>query len=84
MALVMSIVYAGRALPIGWLVVEGNKGHLSEKLHLQLLEQVHSLVPQDVEVVFLGDGEFDGTWLQETIRNSVGIGSCVPLKTASI
>ncbi len=67
MALVMSLVYAGRALPIGRLVVSGNKGHLSEELHLQLLEQVHALVPNGFKVVFLGDGEFDETWLQESV-----------------
>ena len=69
MALVVSLVYAGRALPIGWLVVKGKKGHLSEDVHLQLLEQVQLLLPQGVKVVFLGDGEFDGTRLQERMRD---------------
>src|SRR5690348_13877649 len=68
MALVMSVVYAGRSLPIAWLVVEGNKGHLGQDLHLQLVNQVRGLIPEGVRVVFLGDGEFDGTWLQSTVR----------------
>ncbi|HEX2910812.1 MAG TPA: transposase [Chloroflexia bacterium] len=68
MALVVNLVYAGRSLPISWLVVKGPKGHLSEDIHLQLLEQVQELVPQGVKVVFVGDGEFDGTRLQERMR----------------
>ena len=68
MALVISLVYAGRALPVGWLVVIGKKGHLSQDLHLQLVEQVQALLPQSAKVTLLGDGEFDGTWLQQTLR----------------
>jgi hypothetical protein len=68
MALVMSLVYAGRALPIAWLVVEGQKGHLGQDLHLQLVEMVQALLPSEAKVTLLGDGEFDGTFLQETVR----------------
>lgn len=60
MALVISVLYRGRALPVGWLVVKAKKGHLAETLHIRLLKQVHSLVPATSRVVFLGDGEFDG------------------------
>ncbi len=62
-ALVASVVYAGRALPIVWLVVKGKKGHLSQDRHLELLEMVQQLVGQASRVVVLGDGEFDGTRL---------------------
>ena len=60
MALVLSVVYRGRALPLGWLVVKAKKGHLAETLHIKLVKQVHSLLPVGSQVVFLGDGEFDG------------------------
>jgi hypothetical protein len=60
MALVISVVYQGRALPLGWLVIKAKKGHLAQSLHIRLLKQVHSLVPVGSQVVFLGDGEFDG------------------------
>ena len=66
-ALVISVVYGRRALPLGWLVVEGGKGHLSEDSHLALLEQVAELVPPEATVVFLGDGEFDGVRLQTKV-----------------
>jgi Transposase DDE domain len=60
MALVISVVYRGRALPLAWLVVKAKKGHLKEALHIRLLKQVQPLLPATSRVVFLGDGEFDG------------------------
>jgi hypothetical protein len=60
MALLINVVYQGRALPIGWLVIRSKKGHLAEKYHIALLKQVKPLVPTGSQVVFLGDGEFDG------------------------
>lgn len=60
LALVISVVYAGRALPLGWLVVKAKKGHLAQSLHIRLLKQVYPLVPTTAQVIFLGDGEFDG------------------------
>lgn len=63
-ALVVSLVYKGRALPIAWIVVEGRKGHFAEATHRHLLEQVQALVPAEASVIVLGDGEFDGPGLQ--------------------
>ena len=60
MALLINVVYKGRALPIGWLVIKSKKGHMAEKYHIALLKQVKPLVPEGSQVVFLGDGEFDG------------------------
>jgi len=67
LTLMVSVVYKKRALPIAWIVVKGSKGHFPEETHVALLEQVQALVPEDVDVVFLGDGEFDGTTLQATL-----------------
>jgi hypothetical protein len=66
-ALMMHVVYKGRALPVAWLVRQGKKGHFPESLHIALIEQVQELIPEGVPVVLLGDGEFDGTNLQQTI-----------------
>lgn len=66
-ALMVHVVYKGRALPIGWLVRQGPKGHFSEALHLELVEHVQDVIPLGAQVVFLGDGEFDGTELQRTV-----------------
>lgn len=60
LALVISLVYKGRALPLGWLVVKAEKGHLAQALHIKLLKQVYPLIPKGTAVAFLGDGEFDG------------------------
>ena len=67
--LMVSVVYKGRALPIAWTVVKGNKGHLPEEAHIELVEQVKRLVPEKAEVVFLGDGEFDGINLQKIVTD---------------
>ncbi|MBN1933553.1 MAG: hypothetical protein JW934_02750 [Anaerolineae bacterium] len=69
LTLMVSLVYRGRALPLAWTVVKGNKGHLAEKTHLDLIKQVYSVVPDDSTVVFLGDGEFDGIELQATLQD---------------
>lgn len=68
MCLLVSVVYQGRALPIGWLVFRGTKGHCTEARHLEVLAQVQPLIPSGATVVVLGDGEFDGvTWLQTLV-----------------
>src|SRR5512137_662243 len=58
LALVVSVLYAHRALPVAWLVVKGVKGHFPEKTHISLLEAVMELLPLEVTATFLGDGEF--------------------------
>lgn len=67
MALVVSVLYKKRALPLGWIVVTGEKGHLPDATHQQLLEQVAARLPQGREVIFLGDGEFDGIGLLSAV-----------------
>jgi hypothetical protein len=62
--LVVSLIYARRALPIAWLVIEGTKGHFPAETHVALLREVKALVPEAAPVVFLGDGEFDSPELQ--------------------
>ena len=78
-ALVVSLVYQGRALPIAWLVVAGRKGHFPEDTHVQVVQQVQTLVPPDATVIFLGDGEFDGPGLQACLS---GIGWSYVCRTA--
>jgi hypothetical protein len=68
-ALMLHVVSKGRALPLAWLVRQGKKGHFPEALHIALVKQVHKLLPLGVQVVLLGDGEFDGTTLQHTIQD---------------
>jgi hypothetical protein len=69
-ALMIHVVYKGRALPLAWLVRPGKKGHFPEDWHIALVEQVQELLPAGAEVVLLGDGEFDGTDLQRTLEEA--------------
>lgn len=67
--LMISLIYGQRALPITWLVVKGCKGHLAERLHLDLLSQLQAILPEDCQAIFLGDGEFDGIDLQAALQS---------------
>jgi hypothetical protein len=66
--LMISLLYGKRALPITWLVVKGSKGHLPEHVHLELLGQLHDVLPSGAKAIFLGDGEFDGIELQAVLQ----------------
>ena len=66
MALMLHVVYTGRALPLAWRVRQGPKGHFPEDLHIALVELVSGLIPEGTQVVFLGDGACAGTRLQHT------------------
>jgi hypothetical protein len=68
LALMVSVVYHGRALPLAWLVVRGKKGHFPQDTHCALLAQIQAFLPLQARVIFLGDGEFDGTELQAALR----------------
>ena len=70
MALMIHVVYKGRALPLAWRVRQGPKGHFPEDLPIALVELVSGLIPEGAPVVLLGDGEFDGTRLQHTVQDA--------------
>ncbi len=57
-ALMIHVIYKGRALPLAWRVRQGPKGHFPEDLHIALVELISGLVPEGAQVVLLGDGEF--------------------------
>ena len=67
-ALVISVLYKKRALPLAWSVVRGKKGALSEQMHRHLVEQVAAMLPMGRKVVFLGDGEFNGVELLDLLQ----------------
>jgi hypothetical protein len=69
-ALMIHVVYKGRALPLAWVVRPGKKGHFPEALHIALMEQVQELIPPGAHVVVLGDGECDGTDFQYTLQEA--------------
>ncbi|QTA89965.1 transposase [Desulfonema magnum] len=66
--LMVSVIYKKRALPLAYIVVRGKKGHFPEKTHIELIKEVYNIMPESAkEVIFLGDGESDGTELQRTL-----------------
>ena len=63
--LMVNVIYKKRALPLAYIVVKGKKGHS----HIALAKKVYNMLPDPApKVVFLGDGEFDGTKLQSTLN----------------
>jgi len=61
-------VYKNRALPLCWITQQGTNGHFAELMHIELAKQLKQLIPENATVVFLGDGEFDGSNLAKTIE----------------
>ena len=68
LTLMLSVVYQKRALPLAWVVIHGKKGHFPQETHKALLESLLGILPVDREIIFLGDGEFDGCALLSFIR----------------
>jgi hypothetical protein len=66
-ALMIHVIYKSRALPLAWRVRQAPKGHFPEDLHIAMVELMREMIPEGATVVFLGDGEFDGTALQATL-----------------
>ena len=69
-ALMIHVLYKGRALPLAWRVRQGPKGHFPEELHIALVALIRACLPEGTQVVLLGDGEFAGTTLQETLNDA--------------
>ncbi len=70
--LMVSVIYNGRALPIMWEVKKGNKGSFGEEAHTKLLARLAELLKEleedlekELDVVIVGDGEFDGIGFQQ-------------------
>jgi hypothetical protein len=80
-ALMLHVIYKGRALPLTWIVRQCPKGHCPEALHIELVEVVSDLIPESTQVVFLGDGEFDGTDLQKTMNDRGWLYACRTAKS---
>lgn len=70
MVLMVGVLYQKRALPLAWLVYKGKKGHTSAERHKQALEKVLPLLPEDNEVVLLGDAEYDTTEMLDWMKKN--------------
>ena len=69
MCLMVSIIWKSRAIPICWVVRKAPKGHFSQEMHIEVIRAVHQLIQatssDKCQITLLGDGEFDGTNLQQ-------------------
>src|SRR5205823_1109801 len=70
LALMIHVVDKGRALPLAWRVRQSPKGHGPEALHIAVVELMREVSPAGAHVVFLGDGECDGTALQAMLQEA--------------
>lgn len=68
-AVVLSLAYHKRSLPLVWTVEVGAKGHSKEATQVALLKQLATHIVFPSVVVFLGDTEFDGITLQEQLQS---------------
>jgi len=68
--LMLSLIYQKRAIPLLWSVRRGSKGHFAAEMHVELLKSLQDLLPEDVSLVLLGDGEFDSVELQTFIADA--------------
>lgn len=72
--LMISVVWANRGIPICWIVKKGGKGHFSVENHLAVLELalgvLKDILPPDISITLLGDGEFDSIDIQTFCRNN--------------
>src|SRR5438105_8120290 len=75
-ALMIHVLYKGRALPLAWRVRQGPKGHFPEDLHIAVVAWMREVIPEGAKGVFLGDGEFDGTALQTTLNAAGWSSAC--------
>jgi hypothetical protein len=82
-ALMIHVIYKGRVLPLAWRVRGCPKGHFPQSLHIEVVKLIIDLIPEGTEVVFLGDGEFDGIALQETINKAGWLYACRTSKSTT-
>lgn len=68
-ALMVSLIWGNRSIPICWLVKSGGKGHFKNEDHIKVAQQALQvllpLLPAGIPVTLLGDGEFDSIDLQK-------------------
>ena len=68
LALMLPVVSKGGALPLAWRMRQSPKGHCPEALHIAVVALMSTVLPEGTKSVLLGDGTFNGTALQDTLR----------------
>jgi hypothetical protein len=66
--LMVSLAFQRRAIPIVWTWRPFSRGHSSAPVQIALLAYVRTLLPSDVEVLVVGDSEFESGELQAQLE----------------
>jgi hypothetical protein len=69
-ALMLHVIYKGRARPLAWRGRQGPKGPCPEERHIALVNLIRACLPAGTQVVWLGDGACDGTTRQATLHEA--------------
>jgi len=64
----LSLIYRGRAVPLGWRVIEHGSAAVAFETYKALLEEVQSHLPLACKAVFLADRGFADTQLMSHLR----------------
>ena len=65
--LCVAVAYQRRALPLIWDWVGHHKGHCTVNQQIRLLERLHAMIPEGIEVSLVGDGEFGNVLVLELL-----------------
>ncbi|MCB0490713.1 MAG: IS4 family transposase [Cyclobacteriaceae bacterium] len=78
--LMAGVAYRNRLLPLAWIVYEGSKGHTTAERHIQVLQLLERVIPEEMDVILVGDGEFDNVpmleWLEENTNWNFAVRTC--------
>jgi hypothetical protein len=64
----LSVIYRGRAVPLGWRVLKHGSATVSLEMYTELLDEAKTRLPFASEVVFLADRGFADTQLMSQLR----------------
>jgi len=68
--LTVSVAYRKRTLPLAWSFHQGKKGNITAVEQIELLQWVHSLLPEQQTVWLLGDSGFNSVRLLRWLRKA--------------
>lgn len=67
-ALVISVIYRGSAIPVAWTIIAGNKKGSWKPYWIELLNRLKSVVPPTTKVIVLADRGLYARWLYIKIQ----------------
>lgn len=68
----VSVRYRGRAVPVGWRVIEHKSSSVSLEVYEKLLQRISRLLPRNTRVRFMADRGFADTKLMNYLKQNLG------------